>query len=128
MAGNTQTSHNTHSSHDKFPWSNVIGFALSIVLTLLALWVGLASGFSDTTILIIIFVFAFFQAALQLLMFMHMTESSSGWIQTLNTVFAAFIAIVIVAGTVWVMGSHGGHSEHQKNPPSHGEHGEHEGK
>ncbi|MTH55585.1 cytochrome aa3 quinol oxidase subunit IV [Bacillus mangrovi] len=122
MASNTQT------SHDKFPWSHVVGFALSIILTLIALWVALGTDLPTTTILIIIFVFAFFQAALQLLMFMHMTETKSGMIQTLNTIFAAFLAIVIAGGTVWVMGSHGGHSEHQKNPPSHGEeHGEHSG-
>ncbi|WP_199484744.1 cytochrome C oxidase subunit IV family protein, partial [Listeria seeligeri] len=38
----------------------------------------------------IIFIFAFIQAALQLLMFMHMTEGRDGKIQIGNILFAAF--------------------------------------
>ncbi|MDN4524678.1 cytochrome aa3 quinol oxidase subunit IV [Fictibacillus fluitans] len=102
--------------HGGIPWKHVIGYLLSIILTALALWVTFETGFSTRTILIIIFIFAFLQAALQLLMFMHMTESSekksklTGQTQTGNILFAAFIAIVIVAGSVWVMSA--GHAEH----------------
>ncbi|MDM5318025.1 cytochrome aa3 quinol oxidase subunit IV [Fictibacillus sp. b24] len=136
------------NEHHGFPWKHLIGFVLSIVLTLFALWIALETDLSLTWILIIIFGFAFLQAALQLLMFMHVTENSTksnltSRVQIGNILFAAFVAIVIVIGSVWVMtaghakhdkdqhapktenhenhGSHGGGSEHDS-----GEHGSHE--
>ncbi|EIT87347.1 putative quinol oxidase aa3-600 chain IV [Fictibacillus macauensis ZFHKF-1] len=110
--------HNNAAAHGHggIPWKHVVGYIFSIILTLLALYVTYKTDFSRTTIITIIFIFGFLQAAIQLLMFMHMTESSqknsklSGNTQTGNMLFAAFVAVVIVAGTVWVMGA--GHAEH----------------
>jgi cytochrome aa3-600 menaquinol oxidase subunit 4 len=92
----------------KFPWQHVVGFCLSIALTLVALWVALYSGFSMTVIVAVIVTLAIFQAVIQLLMFMHMTESSNGKQQTHIMLHAAFIAIVVVVGTLWVV-SYGFH-------------------
>ncbi|MGP4081722.1 cytochrome aa3 quinol oxidase subunit IV [Pseudalkalibacillus sp. R45] len=94
------------SSH--FPWQHLIGFILSIILTLVALWVGLYSGFSMTVIIAIIVTLAIFQAVIQLLMFMHMTESSSGKDQTHMMIHSAFIAVILVVGTLFVL-SYGFH-------------------
>lgn len=113
------------AAHDRFPWKHLIGFGLSIVLTLMALWVALYTDLSVKTILIIIFLFAVLQALLQLLLFMHMTESSSGKLQTRTMLYAAFIAITVVAGSVWVMSS--GHAEHDHNNKMHEIHTESSG-
>ncbi|MCM3733103.1 cytochrome aa3 quinol oxidase subunit IV [Fictibacillus nanhaiensis] len=122
------------NGHGGFPWKHLVGFVLSIVLTLFALWVALGTDLSLTWILIIIFGFAFLQAALQLLMFMHVTENSTntkltGRVQVGNILFAAFVAIVIVIGSVWVMtAGHAKHDKHDKpkteNRENHG--GEHD--
>ena len=85
------------AEHSHFPWKHIVGFVLSIVLTLLALWV-IYTDLSMAAKLWIIFGFAIIQAGLQLLMFMHMTESDSGKIQVGNTLFAAFIAVAIIEG------------------------------
>ncbi|MEY9215972.1 cytochrome aa3 quinol oxidase subunit IV [Bacillus subtilis] len=69
---------NKSAEHSHFPWKHIVGFILSIVLTLLALWVAVYTDLSSSAKLWIIFGFAFIQAALQLLMFMHMTESENG--------------------------------------------------
>jgi cytochrome aa3-600 menaquinol oxidase subunit IV len=103
-------SHDTSAEHKGFPWKHVVGYLLSIVLTLLALWVAFKSGFSINVLMTFIYILAFLQAALQLLMFMHMTESSNGKYQTGTMFYAVFIAIVIAAGSVWVMSS--GHAAH----------------
>ncbi|MBC8931927.1 cytochrome aa3 quinol oxidase subunit IV, partial [Escherichia coli] len=63
------------------PWKHIVGFALSVILTLLAVWVALYSTLTTNVKVVIIFIFAFIQAALQLLMFMHMTEGRDGKIQ-----------------------------------------------
>lgn len=73
---------NKSAEHSHFPWKHIVGFILSIVLTLLALWVAVYTDLSSSAKLWIIFGFAFIQAALQLLMFMHMTESENGTIKS----------------------------------------------
>jgi cytochrome aa3-600 menaquinol oxidase subunit 4 len=92
--------------HNHFPWSHVIGFASSIILTLIALWIGLYTNFALSVKIAVVFTLAFIQAGIQLFMFMHMTESSSGRVQVINTVFAVFVAVVTVLGSVWVMNDH----------------------
>ncbi|TDQ42708.1 cytochrome aa3 quinol oxidase subunit IV [Aureibacillus halotolerans] len=94
---------NTTAQKGHFPWKHIVGFVMSIVLTLAALWICFQTDFTLQTKIIIIFLFAFLQAALQLLMFMHLTEGKSGRIQAGNILFAAFIAIVVVLGSFWVM-------------------------
>ncbi|WP_099221646.1 cytochrome aa3 quinol oxidase subunit IV [Listeria costaricensis] len=101
MAENKNTA-NAHAESG-IPWKHIVGFALSIILTLLAVWVALYSTLDYNVKVVIIFIFAFIQAALQLLMFMHMTEGRDGRIQVGNILFAAFIAIVVVIGSYWVM-------------------------
>lgn len=97
---------NKSAEHSHFPWKHIVGFILSIVLTLLALWVAVYTDLSSSAKLWIIFGFAFIQAALQLLMFMHMTESENGTIQVGNTLFGFFGAIVIVLGSIWIFAAH----------------------
>ncbi|MFB5661865.1 cytochrome aa3 quinol oxidase subunit IV [Alteribacillus sp. HJP-4] len=119
------------SSHtdERFPKKHVIGFLASIILTLVAAYTALGSGLPTTWIIIIIMVLAVIQAAIQLFMFMHMTETDSGGLQTGNILFGFFTAAVIVAGSVWVM-SFGYHHDHGGGPDEGGsdseEHEEHE--
>jgi cytochrome aa3-600 menaquinol oxidase subunit IV len=89
-------------NHNHFPWLQVIGFLLSIALTFLAVWWGLYTNLPYNTVLILIFGLAFIQAAIQLFMFMHVTEGEGKW-QVGKMLSAAFFAIVIVAGSVWVL-------------------------
>ncbi|TMU84418.1 cytochrome aa3 quinol oxidase subunit IV [Bacillus sp. BHET2] len=93
--------HNT-TNHSGLPWTQIIGFILSIGLTFLAVWFGLYTNLAYELIVAIVFVLAFIQAAIQLFMFMHVTEGEGKW-QVGKMMSAAFIAIVIVAGTVWVL-------------------------
>ncbi|BCB05577.1 cytochrome aa3 quinol oxidase subunit IV [Bacillus sp. KH172YL63] len=95
--------HNT-SNHSGLPWTQIIGFILSIALTFLAVWFGLYTNLSYQLIVAIVFVLAFIQAAIQLFMFMHVTEGEGKW-QVGKMLSAGFIAIVIVAGSVWVLSS-----------------------
>lgn len=92
-------------SNAKFPISHVIGFLSSLALTFFAVWVALKTELTFNTILFIIGSLAVIQAALQLYMFMHMNEGEDGQVQTINIVYAIFTAVVIVAGSIWVMSS-----------------------
>ena len=89
---------------------HTIGFIASIVLTLLAVFVTLYTSMTFQAKVTIIFGFAFIQAALQLLMFMHLTEGKDGRVQLFKVIFAIIITLITVIGTYWVM--QGGHSHH----------------
>jgi cytochrome aa3-600 menaquinol oxidase subunit IV len=86
-----------------FPVTHVLGFIMSLVLTFAALGVALKTSLPFKTILWIIGSLAVIQAVLQLYMFMHMNEGEDGKSNIINIVYAFFIAIVTVAGSIWVM-------------------------
>lgn len=81
---------------------HTVGFIASIVLTLLAVYVTLYTSLTFHAKLTIIFGFAFVQAGLQLLMFMHLTEGKDGRLQTFKVIFALVITLCFVVGTYWL--------------------------
>ncbi|WP_164670216.1 cytochrome C oxidase subunit IV family protein [Virgibacillus doumboii] len=87
----------------KLPIKHIIGYVTSVALTFAAAWAALGSNLSVTWILISIFALAIIQAAIQLFLFMHLTESGIGntpW----NMMFhGAVIAAILVAGSLFVM-------------------------
>jgi|ERR1700748_3784605 cytochrome aa3-600 menaquinol oxidase subunit 4 len=93
---------NKTANNHHFPWSHIIGLVLSIALTFLAAGLALYTDLALKTIIILIFILAFLQAAIQLFMFMHIKEGEGAW-QVGKILSAGFIAIVIVYGSVWVM-------------------------
>jgi cytochrome aa3-600 menaquinol oxidase subunit 4 len=94
----------------KYPVSHVVGFLLSLVLTFVAVFVALKMNVSYTIVMWIIGSLAVIQAGLQLFMFMHVTEGEDGKTNVINMAYSAFVAIIIVAGSIWVLTS--GHAAH----------------
>jgi cytochrome aa3-600 menaquinol oxidase subunit 4 len=88
----------------RFPISHVFGFVLSLVLTFIAAGVALKTSLSFTVIMWIIGSLAIIQAGLQLFMFMHVNEGEDNKTQIINIAYGIFCAIVIVIGSIWVMG------------------------
>ncbi|RCW69630.1 cytochrome aa3 quinol oxidase subunit IV [Saliterribacillus persicus] len=91
-----------------FPWNHLIGFVLSILLTLFAVFIAFETDFSKTVIMWVIGTLAIFQALIQLFMFMHITEGKEGMLNVINIIYSIFLALVIVFGSIWVLTS--GHS------------------
>lgn len=87
----------------KFPISHVVGFLLSLALTFLALIVVQRTNLPTGTAMTIIGALAFGQAGLQLFMFMHMAEGGEGKAKVLHTIYAIFMALIVVVGTYYVM-------------------------
>jgi cytochrome aa3-600 menaquinol oxidase subunit IV len=93
----------TMKQHDLSPKQHIIGFLLSLLLTFAALGVTLKAPFSESVKITVIFALAFVQFVIQLLFFMHLTEGRVKFFQVINMWFAVFIAVVVVAGSVWIM-------------------------
>ncbi|WP_226669073.1 cytochrome aa3 quinol oxidase subunit IV [Metabacillus litoralis] len=92
-----------------FPMKQVMGFAFSLVLTVVAL----AVYFLDMSFALgmtILLVTAFIQAGLQLVVFMHAGETEDKAAIYTNIYYGIFIALVTVFGTllamVWDMGGY----------------------
>ncbi|WLD93276.1 cytochrome aa3 quinol oxidase subunit IV [Alkalihalobacillus sp. AL-G] len=114
----------------RLPVKHVIGFILSIALTLLAIWAAFESGLSTKWIIVSIMVLAVIQAGIQLFMFMHMTESESrnGHVPW-NMIFHGLVlAAIVVAGSLFTMysghgsGDHGGDQQHEQKHGGHNQH------
>jgi len=94
----------THNDHHGFPWSHLIGFTLSIVLTIIALIIVLNLHLAAVTTMVIIVILAILQVFVQLFMFMHLTEQEKAF-QITAIAFGFFVAIAVVAGSIWIVQS-----------------------
>ncbi|MCT2345192.1 MULTISPECIES: cytochrome aa3 quinol oxidase subunit IV [Niallia] len=90
--------------NSSFPTGHVAGFIVSILLTFATVGAVRYTDLPFVTIMWIIGSLAVIQALLQLFMFMHLTEGE-GKMQLINIFYAFFCAIVVAAGTIWVMTS-----------------------
>ncbi|MFD0590488.1 cytochrome o ubiquinol oxidase subunit IV [Paenibacillus sp. GCM10027627] len=103
--------HNAHSGHGEHEGhkghgsmkSYVIGFLLSIVLTIIPLVVVMNDMFSKQVNTIIILVMAILQFAVQLLFFMHIREEEKPRYNMISLIFGLVIMLTIVAGSIWIM-------------------------
>ncbi|MBS4174848.1 cytochrome aa3 quinol oxidase subunit IV [Bacillus sp. FJAT-49736] len=89
--------------HSKYPIGHIIGFLLSLAMTILAMIVALHTSLPRPAIMSIIGILAFMQTGMQLFMFMHIKESENSAVQVGNIVYSIIIALTIVLGSVWVM-------------------------
>ncbi|MDQ0188621.1 cytochrome aa3 quinol oxidase subunit IV [Alicyclobacillus cycloheptanicus] len=100
----TQSNADGHSgAGHAFPWHHVIGFVISIVLTLIALWLVLNGVMPASGLMTVILLLAVLQIGVQLFFFMHITESPGPKYHVLALVFGAVFLITIVAGSIWIM-------------------------
>lgn len=83
--------------------SYIIGFVLSIVLTIIPLVAVLNDMFNKTTTIVIILVTAVLQFLVQLIFFMHIREEDKPRYNLVSLVFAVLLLLTIVIGSIWIM-------------------------
>ncbi|OZI29146.1 cytochrome o ubiquinol oxidase subunit IV [Bordetella genomosp. 1] len=84
--------------------SYIVGFVLSIILTLLAFYLVMDGSFSRPVALIGILVLCVAQLLVQLVFFMHMGTKPGGDRDNLSTfLFTVMIIGIIVGGSIWVL-------------------------
>jgi len=82
----------------------MIGFGLSVVLTIIPFWLILGDVIDSTgfTIFLII-VFGVMQMFVHMVYFLHLnTKSEGGWI-IISLAFTALLVLIVIAGSIWVM-------------------------
>ncbi len=93
----------TSGGHGRFPWSHVIGYIFSLVLTLVALLMVTNHVASGGMLLFVILLLATIQIFIQLFFFMHITEKHGPAYHIITLAVALFFTFAIIAGSLWIM-------------------------
>jgi cytochrome o ubiquinol oxidase operon protein cyoD len=83
--------------------SYVIGFVLSIVLTIIPLAVVMGGLLDRTATIVVILAMAVLQFAVQLIFFMHLREGENARWNIMSLLLGVVILLTIVAGSIWIM-------------------------
>ncbi|MBO7743334.1 cytochrome o ubiquinol oxidase subunit IV [Paenibacillus sp. MWE-103] len=94
--------HDEHENHGSLK-AYVIGFIISIVLTVIPLLVVFETSMNKTGVIITIITMAVIQLIVQLFFFMHIREGEGPKYNVMALVLGLFIVLVIVGGSVWIM-------------------------
>ncbi|MGO4270113.1 cytochrome o ubiquinol oxidase subunit IV [Paenibacillus sp. TAF58] len=95
-------SHENHDAHGSLK-SYIIGFALSIILTIIPLVAVMNHMLSKTGTLVLILFMAVLQFGVQLFFFMHVKEGENARWNIMALIFGLVILLTIVAGSIWIM-------------------------
>jgi len=95
--------HNSHTESHGSMKSYVIGFILSIVLTILPLVVVLNDMMSKQATVGFILLMAALQLLVQLFFFMHIRDEKKPRFNAMALIFGLIIMLTIVAGSIWIM-------------------------
>jgi|GEM_PF-1873749 len=87
----------------RFPWTHVIGYISSILLTLAALWFTLSTSFSQGSVITGLLVLASLQILIQLFCFMHITDGRDSAYHAIAIGIAFLFMIAVIVGSIWIM-------------------------
>ncbi|MFD2368961.1 cytochrome o ubiquinol oxidase subunit IV [Brevibacillus sp. GCM10020057] len=94
--------HGDHHNHGSLK-SYVIGFILSIVLTIIPLVLVMNNMLDKATTVIWILVMAVLQFIVQLFFFMHIREGEKPRYNVQTLILGLVIVVTIIAGSIWIM-------------------------
>lgn len=80
-----------------------VGFALSIILTIIPLLVVLNGWMTGMAAMLVILVTAVLQFAVQLLFFMHLREEKAPRYNLMALILGIVVVATVVAGSIWIM-------------------------
>jgi len=92
-------SHEPHGSLKSY----VIGFVLSLILTIIPLVAVLGDMVSGNAALVVLLVTAVLQFVVQLVFFMHLREEKKPRWNLMALILGIVIVLTIVLGSVWIM-------------------------
>lgn len=92
----------TGASHGSVK-SYLVGFILSLILTVIPFYMVMAEAASPGVLVITIAILAVVQIIVQLVYFLHMNTSSEQRWNLVALVFTLLIILIVVGGSIWIM-------------------------
>ena len=83
--------------------SYVVGFALSIALTLAAYFMVTHHALGRTALIVAIFALAMIQLYVQLVFFLHLGREGKPRLNLMTFLFMLLVLVIVVAGSLWIM-------------------------
>lgn len=83
--------------------SYIIGFALSIICTLLSFYLVASGGVSAKNLYICVGALAIIQFSVQTIFFLHLNPRSNGSWNLISFLFTVLMTGVLIVGTMWIM-------------------------
>ncbi|OZG70316.1 cytochrome o ubiquinol oxidase subunit IV [Hahella sp. CCB-MM4] len=105
---NAHSSPSPHSSHSHevdhgSVKSYLVGFALSVALTIIPFWAVMSGHLAKSTTIPLIVLMAIVQVVVHLKYFLHLNFSKSGRANTFAFLFTALIIVMVVGLSVWII-------------------------
>lgn len=96
-------SHHDDAAHGSVK-SYLIGFVLSVVLTVIPFWLVMTARLETVPTVLTIVILAVVQIAVHLKYFLHLTfKTEEGKINTLTFLFSALIIVLVVGLSIWII-------------------------
>jgi len=92
-----------HTEHTGALKAYVIGFILSLILTIIPLMLVLNHMMAKTPLTISILIAAILQFAIQLFFFMHLREGNGPKYNAMALILGLVFAVTVVFGSIWIM-------------------------
>lgn len=109
MAQQHPHSHGSHGAHGESHEAHgslksyVIGYVLSLILTIIPIVFVLNDIVEGTAAVVLLFVTAILQFFVQLFFFMHLREESKPRWNLMTLLLGLMIVLIIVVGSIWIM-------------------------
>ncbi|MBP2308138.1 cytochrome o ubiquinol oxidase subunit IV [Azospirillum melinis] len=83
--------------------SYMIGFVLSVILTVIPFWLVMNGTLDTTTTTVVILALAVVQIIVHMVYFLHMNGRVEGGWSMLAMIFTIIVVVIMFAGSLWVM-------------------------
>ena len=97
--GHNETANEYHGSLKSY----IIGFILSILLTIVPYIIVVDPVFSNEAIIIAIILLGIIQLFVQLTFFLHLSRAQSQRLNLITFAFTVLILVILVSGSLWIM-------------------------
>lgn len=106
-AGHHGADHHGHGEHEGAHGtlgSYLIGFVLSVILTVIPFWLVMDGTILDKNMTVIaIMALAAVQVVVHMIFFLHMNGRAEGGWTMLSLIFTIIVVVIMLAGSLWVM-------------------------
>jgi len=101
--GHDDHGHGHEASHSTLK-GYMVGFVLSVILTVIPFWLVMAKVFSDPVVTVaVVMILGAIQIIVHMIYFLHLdTKSEGGW-NIMAMIFTIVLVVICLSGSMWVM-------------------------
>ncbi|WP_313512653.1 cytochrome o ubiquinol oxidase subunit IV [Pseudomonas sp.] len=99
----SESLHTEHAASHGSVKSYMIGFVLSVILTVIPFWLVMGGSLSKGMTLVAIFLFAIVQVLVHLKYFLHLDFSTDGRWNSLSFIFTVLVIVMLVGLSIWII-------------------------